>query len=313
MNERKSSLAAWLCGLLGILVIAAGCGKNASSESHKGEAEADEEQEVTVGDLTIDQVMQAKCPHGLTIECAECRYEVGVVKVDPTLLKQGDGSSTGLVKTIQVAKSKMVTAVNITGEIGMNDNAAVHVSPRIAGIIRAVNVDIGAEVKKDDVLFTVDSVELGQALSDHEKNIALAELSGKTFQREKSLYEQKVAAESDMIEAQMRFEEYQTARKASEQRLHVLGLSESDIAALSLTNHGSLSGALAVRAPMSGTLIEKHAVVGELVEPGKDVMVLADLNTVWMWGGVYERDLGLLLKRNLGRRNSRGDHRPRLP
>jgi cobalt-zinc-cadmium efflux system membrane fusion protein len=202
-----------------------------------------------------------------------------------------------LVATIQVAMSKMTTAINITGEIRMNDNAAVHVSPRVPGIIRAVNVDIGAEVKKGDVLFTVDSMELGEALSDYEKNVALAELSGKTFQREKSLYEQKVGAESDLIEAQMRFEEYQTARKASEQRLHVLGLSESEIGALSPTNHSNLSNTLDVRAPMSGTLIEKHAVVGELVEPGKDVMILACLDDVWMWGGLYERDIGILLKR----------------
>jgi hypothetical protein len=37
---------------------------------------------------------------------------------------------------------------------------------------------------------------------------------------------------------------------------------------------------------MNGTIIEKHAVVGELVEPGRDTMILADLNTVWVWGGV---------------------------
>jgi cobalt-zinc-cadmium efflux system membrane fusion protein len=287
----------------GVLVVAivalgvTGCDRNVAPVRVESEAEGKEEKELAVGDLTVDEVMKAKCPHGLTIECAECRYEVGVVKVAPALLKRGAGSGTGLVATIQVAMSKMTTAINITGEIRMNDNAAVHVSPRVPGIIRAVNVDIGAEVKKGDVLFTVDSMELGEALSDYEKNVALAELSGKTFQREKSLYEQKVGAESDLIEAQMRFEEYQTARKASEQRLHVLGLSESEIGALSPTNHSSLSGALDVRAPMSGTLIEKHAVVGELVEPGKDVMILACLDDVWMWGGLYERDIGILLKR----------------
>ncbi|MEI6969992.1 MAG: efflux RND transporter periplasmic adaptor subunit [bacterium] len=287
----------WLV-VVGVSLGVVGCNRNVAVPG--GEAgSAGEEQEFAVGDLTAEQVMQAKCPHGLTIECAECRYEVGVVKVDPSLTKQAEGSGAGLVTTMQVAKRNMTTAVDITGEIRMNENTAVHVSPRIPGIIRAVNVDIGAEVGKDDVLFTVDSVELAQALSDYERNVTLAELSGRMFQREKSLYEQKVASESDMIEAQMRFEEHQAARKASEQQLHVFGLSASDIAALNPTNHSSPSGALAVRAPMSGTVIEKHAVVGELVEPGKDVMIVTDLNSVWMWGGVYERDLGLLLKRNL--------------
>lgn len=160
-------------------------------------------------------------------------------------------------------------------------------------------MDIGAEVAKGDVLYTLDSVELGQALSDWKKNMAMAELSGRNFQREKSLYEKKVGPESDMIEAQMKHEEYQIALQASEQKLHVLGLTEDEVAKIDPNSHGGLSGSLAVRAPMNGTIIEKHAVVGELVEPGKDTMILADLNSVWVWGGVYERDLGLVLKRKL--------------
>jgi cobalt-zinc-cadmium efflux system membrane fusion protein len=300
MIIRQIKMWAYVCSV-GVLALGmSGCGKEERSTGHACEDDCEEDAAAAVGDMTVAQVLSAKCPHGPTIECAECRYEVGVVKVLPALLKQTGGSGAGLVATAQVARHKMTTAMSITGEIRLNENAAVHVSPRIPGIIRAVNVDIGSEVRKDDVLFTVDSVELAQAMSDYEKNRALADLSGKTFRREKRLYEQKVGAENDMIEAQMRFEEYQTARKASEQRLHVLGLSESEIATLSPTNHGSLSGALDVRAPMGGTVIEKHAVIGELVEPGKDVMVLANLDTLWMWGGLYERDLGLFLRRPIG-------------
>jgi len=290
----------WLLifGMAGGTLLVAGCGKNAAVAKGGGEAE-EEIQEGAVGDLTVEQVLRAKCPHGLTIECAECRYEVGVVKVDPSLMKPAEGAGNGLVRTIQVARSKMTTAVNITGEVRMNENSAVHLSPRIPGVVRAVNADIGAEVKKGDVLFTLDSVELGQALSDWEKNLAMTELSGRNFQREKSLYDKKVGPESDMIEAQMKHEEYQIALKASEQKLHVLGLTEDDVAKIDPNSHDSLSGSLAVRAPMNGTIIEKHAVIGELVEPGKDTMVLADLDSVWVWGGVYERDLGLVLKRKL--------------
>jgi len=295
-----TKLRNWLLifGMAGGALLVAGCGKNAPVAKGGGEAE-EEKQEGVVGDLTVEQVLKAECPHGLTIECDECRYEVGVVKVDPSLMKPAMGSESGLVKTLQMAKSKMTTAVNITGEVRMNENSAVHLSPRIPGVVRAVNVDIGAEVKKGDVLFTLDSVELGQALSDWEKNLAMAELSNKNYQREKSLFEKKVGPESDMIEAQMKHEEYQIALKASEQKLHVLGLTEDEVAKIDPNSHESLSGSLAVRAPMNGTIIEKHAVVGELVEPGKDMMILADLNSVWVWGGVYERDLGLVLKRKL--------------
>jgi cobalt-zinc-cadmium efflux system membrane fusion protein len=194
--------------------------------------------------------------------------------------------------------AKKTVAVNITGEVRMNENTAVHVNPRIPGVVREVNVDIGTEVNKNDVLFTLDSVELGQALSDYEKNLALTALSEKNYRREKSLFDQKVGSEMEMIEAQMRFEEYQTASKAAEQTLHVLGLTDDDIAAIDPANHGSLSGSLAVRSPINGTVIEKHAVVGEFVDPEWGMMVLADLTTLWVWAGIYERDLEAVLKQN---------------
>jgi len=295
LKKNGLSLVALMFAVM--LVFMAGCGKDAARESKAAKPGAEGEKEDGGKTLTIEEVLKARCSHGLTIECAECRYEVGVVKVNPSLIAQAGGSSTGLVKTIRVAKQKITTAVNITGEIAVNENAAVHLSPRISGIINTVNVDIGARVRKDDILFTVDSVELGEALSDYEKNIAMAALSGKTFQREKALFEQKIGSESEMIEAQMRFEEYQASLKVSEQKLHVLGLSEGDIAAIAPTNHASLGGSLAVRAPISGTIIEKHAVSGELVEPGKDVMILADLTTAWVWGGIYDRDLAGVLAR----------------
>lgn len=296
LKQIKTGL--FMGGVAALVLGVAGCGKKSGALSREGDAEVKEES-LAVGTLTAEQVMRARCPHGSTLECDECRYEVGVVKVDPSLLKQDGVPGTGLVKTHQAGRSKMTTAVDITGEIRLNENTAVHLSPRIAGVIRTVNVDIGAEVGKDDILFTVDSVDLGQALGDYARNMALADLSGKTLQREKNLLEQKAGSGGDLIEAQMRFEDHQAAWMASRQRLHVLGFSEADLAAFGTANSNGLTSALSVRSPMRGKVIEKHAAAGELVEPGRDVMVLADLDSVWMWGGVYERDLGLLLKRNL--------------
>ncbi len=177
LKQIKTGL--FMVGVAAMVLGVAGCGKKSEALSREGGAEVKEES-LAVGTLTAEQVMRAKCPHGSTLECDECRYEVGVVKVDPSLLKQDGVHGAGLVKTHQAARSKMTTAVDITGEIRLNENTAVHLSPRIAGVIRTVNVDIGAEVDKDDILFTVDSVDLGQALGDYAKNMALAELSGKT-------------------------------------------------------------------------------------------------------------------------------------
>ena len=246
--------------------------------------------------MSIEEILSAACEHDmLTYQCPECRYEVGVVKVDASLLKEFQGSKNGLVRTVTVSRGMIDTVMNVTGEVRLNENAAAHISPRIPGIIHSVKIDIGAQVEKDDILFEIDSVELGQALSDYEKNRAMKELSQRNFEREKSLFERRIASERDMIDAQMTYEQYQTELKAAELKLHVLGLREKDILAEAHDDRKSSVGRLPVRAPFDGMIIEKHAVVGELVEPGSDVMLLADLSTLWVWADIYERDLAQLL------------------
>lgn len=326
MNKGKWTMAAWLCALLAVLAITNGCGKNQTAETLPQAAEeecekddgcgkdtaavpaapATEEGHEEHGDhdghghgpsaaMSLEELESAQCEHDVpTHQCAECRYEIGVVKVDASILKQANGD--GLVQTHAVARTQVLATLPATGEVALNENAAVHISPRIAGIIESVSVDIGARVKAGDTLLTLASVELGKALADYERNRTLSDLTEKVFARETKLQAEKVGSEQDVIEAQMTFEQHRTDLKASEQMLHVLGLTDEDLAGMREPTHGVGAGRLPVRAPMAGTIIEKHAVAGEMAEAGKDLMLLSDLTTVWVWANVQSRDLAPLLQ-----------------
>jgi cobalt-zinc-cadmium efflux system membrane fusion protein len=240
--------------------------------------------------LTVDQILAARCEHKMpTYECAECRYELGVARLDASLLKER--SASGIVRLDHAARRPVGTTVTVTGTIGLNENRTAHVTPRLAGVIRSVRADLGARVKAGETLLEVDSVELGEAVAEYERTGALAALATKQLERETSLWERKIAPETDVIEARMRLEELQTARRAAEQKLHVLGLSEGDVTALKPENHAGLSGTLPVRAAMDGTVLERHATVGEAVSPDRELMVLADTTTLWAWLDMHDRDL----------------------
>ena len=234
------------------------------------------------------------CEHKIPMyKCAECRYEAGVVRADASLWKSEKG---GLLTGLSVTNRKVRAVTRLTGEVRLNENAAVHLSPRVAGVIESVAVDIGATVKAGDELFAINSIEFGRALSDFERSRALSALSEKNYERERTLVAQKASAEQDLIAAQMTYEQYRTEFKAAEQALHVIGLTEADVAQLKEGVHGPAVGRLATRSPLAGTLVEKHAVIGEYVEPAKDVMLVADLTTMWVWANVHERDLDALVK-----------------
>jgi cobalt-zinc-cadmium efflux system membrane fusion protein len=294
------------CFAIAVIVVASGCGRGGHEVGAAAPAEAADGQQVkseehgqpatpaTASPGSLEERVSAKCEHDLpTYQCAECRYEVGVVKLDASLLKREDGG--GLVRTQTVTRIKVSSILSTTGEVALNENAAVHIRPPIAGIIESVKMDIGTRVKAGDILLTLGSVELGSALAEHERNRALTELAQKTFTREKRLWEERVSSEQDMIDAQMVYEQHRTELKSSEETLHVFGLTEDDLARLREPQHGTGWGSLPVRAPIAGTIIEKHVVAGETAEPGKDVMLLADLSTVWVWANVHAQDLAQLL------------------
>ena len=304
MNERKHATMGGLCALLTSLAIAGGCGNekadtqavtptDAVTEAH-GEHDGHGHGPAAAPSASIEERVSANCECGVpTYLCDECRYEVGVVKLEPSLMKRADGG--GLVRTQTVARTRVFVSLPTTGEVALNENATVHISPRISGIIAFVSVDVGARIKAGDTLLALASVELGRAWADYERNRTLSDLTEKVFERETKLREQNVSSEQDLIEAQMTFEQHRTDLKASELLLHVLGLTEEDMATMREPAHGAGSGRLFVRAPMAGTIIEKHAVPGEMAEAGKELMLLSDLSTVWVWANVHSRDLERLL------------------
>jgi len=299
-NDKRTWVA---CFAIAAVIAVSGCGREGHEAGAAAPAEAGVGQQVkreehgqpaAASPGSLEDRVSVKCEHDLpTYQCIECRYEVGVVRLDASLFKREDGG--GLVRTQTVTRTKVLSTLSTTGEVALNENAAVHIRPPIAGIIESVKTDIGARVKAGDILLTLGSVELGSALAEHERNRALTELAERTFTREKRLWEEKVSSEQDMIDAQMVYEQHRTELKSSEETLHVLGLTEDDLARLREPRHGTGWGSLPVRAPIAGTIIEKHAVAGETAEPGNDVMLLADLSTVWVWANVHAQDLAQLL------------------
>lgn len=301
MITEKMNGADWgrLLAVLAALIVVSGCGKEKEcetvctvcpKESANGHAAGDAPVPVS----TVEDRALVKCEHKVSMyQCDECRYQAGLVKVDPDLLKREGG--TGVMGTQAVTRTRIVSVLPATGEVALNENTTVHISPRITGIIESVSADIGMRVKEGDTLLTLASVELGKAMAEYERNATLAELSERTFQRETMLKEQKVSSEQDMINARMAYEQYRAEFKASGQALRVLGLSDGELAALRQPQAGTGRGILPVRAPASGTIIEKHAVTGEMAEAGENLMLLADLTTVWVWANVHSRDLALLL------------------
>jgi membrane fusion protein, heavy metal efflux system len=247
------------------------------------------------GSKALEKTALQPCEHGMErYLCEECRYEAGVVKISDTLL--GDQKKNGLLGLSQVNLKKIDSILEVTGEVQLNQNSTAHLGSAIPGILYAIETDLGKKVKKGESLFTIHSSELGKALSEYKKTLSLMKLSEKTYEREKSLFDKNISSELEVTEKQMEYNKNRADFEAAAQNLLALGLTSNEIEKFrGESETGKKTGLLQVRAPFNGTIIRKSASTGELIEPGKEVLLLSDISSVWVWADVYEKDLSRLL------------------
>ncbi len=106
---------------------------------------------------STDALGRAKCEHGVAkIDCNNCRFEVGAVKVEPDVAK-------ALLKPAKVQQQELATALRLTGQVQLDETRVVDVAPPATGRVVRVSAVLGQAVKEGDVLAVVHSAEFGVA------------------------------------------------------------------------------------------------------------------------------------------------------
>lgn len=244
--------------------------------------------------MTPAEIMAKRCEHEMAMMvCAECRYEVGVVALDPSLTKPGpDGKP--LVVLVAAAEGPAVKELDLTGEIQLDENTMAHVTSRIAGHLLEIRADLGTVVKKGDVLAVMESPEVGQLFADLDKARMEAALGQRNFEREKKLCAQSLATQAELAGAELAYEQASLAVQALEKRLQLLGLEVRQPDAV-VAADGLKAGQIPIVSSVDGVVIERRAVRGATVVPEDVLFQVASLNTVWAWAGVRARDLATVL------------------
>ena len=194
------------------------------------------------------------------------------------------------VELAEANARRLNVSVSLPGEIAVDPNRLAHIVPRVAGVVREVMKRQGDRVRAGELMAILDSRELAEdkasVLSARER-LVMAKL---TFDREERLWKQEISSEREYLEAKQGLIEAEIARQEAEQKLHSLGLLDSDLEALKFGSHESFSQ-LDATAPFDGTIIEKHITRGELLDENDEAFVVADLSRVWVNLTVYQKDL----------------------
>jgi membrane fusion protein, heavy metal efflux system len=208
-----------------------------------------------------------------------------IVRLDEAALKESG------IEVATAGPGKLQIHDTLSGEIAFNSDKLAHIVPRVPGVVREVFKNLGDTVRAGEVLAVLDSRDLADAKAAYLAALARLALTQANFTREENLRQGKITAEKDYLESKQALAEAQITLRSAEQKLHALGLTEADVQALpshtetSYTRHE-------LTAPIDGTVVEKHMVLGELFkEDSNPCFVIADLTSVWVDLKVHQQDL----------------------
>lgn len=178
--------------------------------------------------------------------------------------------------------ARIQTGLQLIGEIRLNEDKTVRIVPRLQGLVEAVMVSAGDRVRKGQLLAVLSS----QSLADQrgawlaaEKRLAMAR---DTHAREKTLWEEKISAEQDYLQARQALREAEIVAQSARQKLAALGAAAPGPD--NLTRYE-------IRAPIDGVIVDKRVAVGEVLKEDGMIFVLADMATVWVDATVPAKDL----------------------
>ncbi|MBP2682762.1 MAG: family efflux pump rane fusion protein [Deltaproteobacteria bacterium] len=230
----------------------------------------------------------AKDPHG-TGGAKEHAGEPGHAEEKAIRLTDAERKEFG-IELATAGSGPLKAQVELPGEIVPNADRVAHVVPRVPGVVREVRKVLGDHVRRGEILMILDSKELADNkaafLSAREK----LDLAQSNYDREEDLWKKKISPTQDYLQAKQALSEARIELRSAEQKLHALGYSDDYLAQLPSQPDISYIR-YEVIAPFDGVIIEKHAALGEVQKEDAESFRIADLSSVWVNLGVYQKDI----------------------
>jgi HlyD family secretion protein len=222
-----------------------------------------------------------------------------VVFIGFRMIVSGSKQEDKSYETVKVEKKTIIEEAIAIGEITPKND--IQVKSKIPGIVKEKFVEVGDKVEKGDVIvkITPDPTprELTEARREVEMKAVAYENSKKNYERRKKLLEKGLISPESFEQAKLSYNQSKIGYELSQDRL-------------SLLEKGNAGGDTdkvesVVRAPITGTILEKFVDIGDPVvpltsyQPGTPLFTLANMDNLIFKGTVDEIDVG---KINVGKK-----------
>ena len=209
----------------------------------------------------------------------------------------GDNDSVDLtdaqltaVKVEPVEERDFPREKEAVGSIDFNEEMSVPVFTPYPGRIIALFASVGADVKKGQTLFTIDSPDLLQAESTLIAAAGVSDLTTRNLARLKELYTTRAVSQRDLDQGTSDQQTAEGNLRAARDAVRLFGKSDGDIDRIIADRRADPT--LIVPCPIDGRVTARNAAPGLFAQPGNAPapFTVANIDTMWMLANVAEND-----------------------
>ncbi len=223
------------------------------------------------------------------ISTTSCRQEQSAETTKTTVTTKTARPAN--VRTAVVAETMFAPSIETTGTVAFNQNRSTQVLAPISGPVSRIYADLGAQVSAGTPLALVSSPDFAAAVSALRKAEAAARNARRIADLDEQLFKNDAISRRDLEQAQTDASSADADRDSAIQQLRSLGVSDATIADVRENRRVENLGGV-IRAPLSGTVVERSITPGQLLQAGTTpCFTIADLSTVWVNANVFEADL----------------------
>jgi len=200
---------------------------------------------------------------------------------DASIVKVEDASQFPLVSAGQVDEPEKL---NVTGSVFPDISREVPVISLANGRVVDIKTRLDDNVKKGQLLFSVESPDISAAFNAYLKAVNDEQLANKAYIRAEDLLQHGAISQAMMEQAEDAEKDAKADLAAADAQLKLFGVDK---------DHPS--PVVNVYAPVSGVIIGQNitnaAAAGVTLSGSATAFTIADMSTVWILCDVYENDL----------------------
>lgn len=218
---------------------------------------------------------------------SKAAVEPGQVRLDEEAVRQAG------IDVVVLGSAPFQESLLLTGELALNEEKTARVSSRINGRVMKIMADYGKSVAKGEVLASIDSLELGQAQSAYLQAAANYRVAKTVSDRARLLWQEKAISQAEFQERQAKFEAIQAEMHFAKNRLHLMGLGETN------PKKNTLDSTFPLRSPLAGRVVDRKVTPSQMIAANDELFIVADTSSLWCYVQIFEKDLSRIKVGNI--------------